>query len=82
MKEFLKIMGPYFKPYKGYIIGTFTLNILTAIFNVFSFTLLVPILHILFNIEDKVYAYMPFSEGSNIKETIDNFIDIAQNNGF
>lgn len=75
-------MGPYFKPYKGYIIGTFTLNILTAIFNVFSFTLLVPILHILFNIEDKVYAYMPFSEGSNIKETIDNFIDIAQNNGY
>ena len=63
MREFFKLLGPYFRPYKGYILGTFGLNILTAIFNVFSFALLVPILHILFKIEDTVYEYIPFVEG-------------------
>lgn len=82
MKEFIRLLGPYFRPYKGYIFGTFGLNILTAIFNVFSFALLVPILHILFKIEDKVYEYMPFVEGQTFSESIKNFVDVAKNNGY
>lgn len=82
MREFFKLMGPYFRPYKGYIVGTFMFNIITAIFNVVSFTLLVPILKILFNIEDKVYTYQPFVLAGNLKQSIDQFIDIAQNNGY
>ena len=82
MREFFKLMGSYFRPYKGYIFGTFGLNILTAIFNVFSFALLVPILHILFKIEDKVYEYVPFVEGDTFGQTINNFIDTAKNNGY
>ena len=34
-------------PYKGYVIGSVFLNILSAVFNIFSFTLLIPILNIL-----------------------------------
>ena len=75
-------MGPYFRPYKGYIIGTFSLNILTAIFNVFSFALLVPILHILFKIEDKIYTYKPFEVGDTFGQTVDNLIETAENNGY
>ena len=82
MREFFKLMGPYFRPYKGYIFGTFGLNILTAIFNVFSFALLVPILHILFKIEDKVYEYVPFVAGDTFGQTINNLIDTAKNNGY
>ena len=41
-------MGKYFAPYKRFVAGTLTFNILTAFFNVFSFTLLLPILNILF----------------------------------
>ena len=82
MKEFFRLLGPYFRPYKGYIFGTFGLNILTAIFNVFSFALLVPILHILFKIEDKVYEYMPFVEGQTFSESVKNFVDVAKNNGY
>jgi len=82
MREFFKLMGLYFRPYKGYIIGTFGLNILTAIFNVFSFALLVPILHILFKIEDKVYTYMPYETGDTFGQTIDNLIETAENNGY
>ena len=44
------MMGKYFAPYKKYIGATFLMNVLTALFNVFSFSLLLPILHILFGI--------------------------------
>ena len=48
MKEFFNQMGKYFARYKGYIAGTFAMNILAALFNVFSFSILLPILQILF----------------------------------
>lgn len=76
MREFFRIMGGYFAPYKGYVAGTFAFNILTAIFNVFSFAVLIPILNILFQIERETYAYIPWSavnEGVGLK-------DIALNN--
>lgn len=82
MREFFKLMGSYFRPYKGYIVGTFGLNILTAIFNVFSFALLVPILHILFKIEDKVYTYMQYESGETFGQSINNLIETAKNNGY
>ena len=52
--------------------GTLTFNILTAFFNVFSFTLLLPILNILFGIESGNYTLMSWSDGS--------FKDVAMNN--
>ena len=82
MREFFKLMGSYFRPYKGYIVSTFGLNILTAIFNVFSFALLVPILHILFKIEDKVYTYMQYEAGETFGQTVNNIIETAKNNGY
>lgn len=72
MKEFFKIMGKYFAPYKRFVAGTLTFNILTAFFNVFSFTLLLPILNILFGIESGNYMLMSWSDGS--------FKDVAMNN--
>ena len=72
MREFFKIMGKYFKPYRGYVAGTLSLNILTAFFNVFSFTLLLPILNILFEIDKGNYTLMSWSDGS--------FKDVALNN--
>ncbi len=56
--SFWKKMGPYFAPYKKYIVATFGFNILTAFFNVFSFSLLLPILNILFQVEQTHYEYM------------------------
>lgn len=72
MKEFWKQMGPYFAPYKKYIVATFGFNILTAFFNVFSFTLLLPILNILFNIEQEHFDFMPWGSAA--------LIDVAKNN--
>jgi len=76
MREFFRIMGGYFAPYKGYVAGTFTFNVLTALFNVCSFAVLIPILNILFQIERDTYTFMPWSavsEGASLK-------DIALNN--
>ncbi len=74
MKEFFRIMRPYFIPYKGYVASTLLLNILAAILNVFSFTLLLPILNILFKIEQKHYEFIPWSHCSmgDLKEVIIN----------
>lgn len=71
MKEFFKIMGKYFRPYKKFVVGTFGFNILTAIFNVFSFTLLLPILNILFGIETETYKFIDWGTG-NLKDTAIN----------
>ena len=72
MKEFFKTMGRYFSPYKRFVVGTLGFNILTAFFNVFSFTLLLPILNILFKIEkDGGYQYMSLSDGS-VKDVLMN----------
>ena len=75
MKEFLQLMRRFVSPYKRYIGRAIVLNVLSAIFNVFSFTLLIPILNILFKTGEntKVYEYMEWgSEG--IKEVaVNNF---------
>lgn len=75
MKEFLQLMRRFVSPYKRYIGWAIVLNVLSAIFNVFSFTLLIPILNILFKTGEntKVYEYMEWgSEG--IKEVaVNNF---------
>lgn len=75
MKEFLQLMRRFVSPYKRYIGWAIVLNVLSAIFNVFSFTLLIPILNILFKTGEntKVYEYMEWgSEG--IKDVaVNNF---------
>ena len=58
MKEFFNQMGSYFARYKGYIAGTLAMNILAALFNVFSFSILLPILQILFKVNSETYQFM------------------------
>src|SRR5574344_305994 len=77
MKEFYQQMGKYFARYKGYIVGTFGLNVLAAIFNVFSFSVLIPILQILFKVNTESYELMEWKADS-----IDQFVDVAKNNGY
>ncbi len=62
MKEFWVIIKRYVKPYTGYLGGSVLLNILSAVFNVFSFSLLIPILKILFDTSGATYAFTPWGE--------------------
>lgn len=47
------MMRRFISPYKKYVVGAIGLNLLSAIFNVFSFSLLIPILNILSRLESQ-----------------------------
>ena len=59
MKDFLRILRRFVPHYKRYLVGNILFNILSAILNLFSFALIIPILQILFKIDKGVYTYMP-----------------------
>ncbi|MBE6217253.1 MAG: ABC transporter ATP-binding protein [Bacteroidales bacterium] len=71
MKAFWKILKRFAAPYKKYLAGSIVLNLLSAIFNIFSFALLIPILNILFKMDQTVYEFMPW-EGVPTKEQLMN----------
>ena len=71
MREFWKILRRFAAPYKKYLAGSLILNLLSAIFNIFSFALLIPILNILFKLDSTVYEFMPW-EGMPTKEKLMN----------
>lgn len=74
MKEFFQLMRRFVSPYKKFLGWAVFLNLLSAVFNIFSFTLLIPILQILFKMNNKVYEFIPWdAAGEGLK-------DIAVNN--
>ena len=75
MRQFLKVLRRFVPPYKKYLFLTVFFNLLSALLNIFSFTLIIPILQILFKIEDGTqYAYVPWSGFGNIKDfAVNNF---------
>ena len=87
MKEFLQLMRRFVSRYKKYIGWAILLNILSAVFNVFSFTLLIPILDILFKTgeNNKVYEYMEWGTAGFKDVAINNFYyyvsQMIQDNG-
>lgn len=73
MKEFWQVLVKYVKPYKGYLGGSIILNILSAILNIFSFSLIIPILQILFKMDNTVYTFIPWdSADMGMKEIVIN----------
>jgi ATP-binding cassette subfamily B protein/subfamily B ATP-binding cassette protein MsbA len=58
MKEFFSILKRFVPPYKKYLVFNIFFNILSAVLNLFSFALIIPILNILFKISDETYAYI------------------------
>ncbi len=73
MKEFLKVLRRFVPPYKKYLVLSLFFTLLSAILNVFSFMVIIPILQILFKINDvSGVAYTPWSEmtSDNAKEVL------------
>ncbi|MBE6231280.1 MAG: ABC transporter ATP-binding protein [Bacteroidales bacterium] len=73
MKDFWIILKRYASPYKLSLVWAVILNILSAVFNICSFTLIIPILQILFKMDTTVYEFIPW-------ETDMTFKDILMNN--
>lgn len=73
MKEFFKVLRRFVPPYKAYVIWATVLNLLSAVLNIFSFTLIAPILSILFETESKVYNFIPWDSAEvGFKELLYN----------
>ena len=71
MKAFWKVLKRFAAPYKKYLAGSVILNLFSAVFNIFSFALLIPILNILFKMDSNVYEFIPWN-GMPDKETLMN----------
>ena len=72
IKQFLSLIRRFIPPYRKYLISNLVLNFLAQVLNVFSFTLLIPILQILFQVSDTTYEYMTWADG--------NAADVIKNN--
>ena len=76
MKEFFKVLKRYIPPYKKMLLLSLIFTFISAILNVFSFMIIIPILQILFKIEDTSnVTLIPWSEMNS-----DNIQEVAINN--
>ena len=62
MKEFIRVLRRFVPPYKKFLFLSILFNILSAILNVFSFTLIIPILQILFKMTEAHYSYIAWTD--------------------
>lgn len=63
MKEFIQVFRRFVPPYKRYLWASVLFNILSAVLNIFSFAALIPILNILFKVNQvEVTTLMPWPE--------------------
>ena len=73
MKAFWRVLKRFAAPYKKYLGGSLILNLLSAVFNIFSFALLIPILNILFKMDSTVYEFMPWDGMPSKEQLMNNF---------
>ncbi len=73
MKAFWRVLKRFAAPYKKYLGGSLILNLLSAVFNIFSFALLIPILNILFKMDQTVYEFMPWNGMPTKEQLMNNF---------
>ncbi|MBR4792874.1 MAG: ABC transporter ATP-binding protein [Bacteroidaceae bacterium] len=78
MKELFAFLKRFIRPYRRNLIGSVAYNLLSAVLNVFSFALLIPILRILFKISTETFEYVPFSQAGSM----DDFFHLLKNNFF
>ena len=82
MKDFLQVLRRFVPPYKTYMVLNILFNILSALLNLFSFALIIPILNILFEMDQAVYPYMDWSFQPFSWETLQTLPAIWKNNFF
>ena len=61
MKDFFKILRRFIPPYKKHLLLNFLFNLLSAMFTVFSVTMMIPILEILFKLSKDVTDLLPWA---------------------
>ncbi len=73
MKAFWIVLKRFAAPYRKYLAGSIVLNLFSAIFNIFSFALLIPILNILFKMDTNTYEFIPWNGMPDKEQLMNNF---------
>ena len=61
MKEFFRVLARFIPPYRKFLFLTVFFNLLSAVLNIFSFMFIVPILQILFEMDNNVYEFIAWN---------------------
>lgn len=77
MKSLLKIIKRFLPKYEKYLVANIILNILSAIFNLFSFASIIPILQILFGINNERHVMMEWPGLGNLSQAGDVLVNNA-----
>ncbi|MDR1356463.1 MAG: ABC transporter ATP-binding protein/permease [Tannerellaceae bacterium] len=82
MKDFFDILRRFIPPYKKFLALNIFFNILSAILNLFSFALIIPILNILFDTGGATYSYIEWEWNPGSWEAWKATPDVVKNNFF
>ena len=82
MKDFMRVLRRFVPPYKRYLVLNILFNVLSAILNLFSFALIIPILQILFKINEDHYVFIPWQFDWLSWESWKALPDLCTNNFF
>ena len=79
MKELFALLRRFVPPYKKYVALNIICNILSALLTLVSFAIIIPILEMLFKVNEEVYDYMQLGGGHSLKDVlINNFYYYTQ----
>ena len=76
MFKFVTLLKRFIPPYKKYVLLALLFNLLTLIFSLFSFAAVIPVLRLLFKIEQKLNVYKAWTWNNSFKD----ITDAIQNN--
>ena len=82
MRDFIQVLRRFVPPYKKYMVWNIVFNVLSALLNLFSFALIIPILQILFKINKTDYVYQAWRLDLGDWEALKALPDIWINNFF
>lgn len=71
MNDFFVVLKRFVSPYKKYLVLNVMFNLLAAFMTLFSFALIIPILQMLFEVNNQVYDWIPIT-WENIKTALIN----------
>ncbi|MBO4870865.1 MAG: ABC transporter ATP-binding protein [Muribaculaceae bacterium] len=78
MKGFFRLLARFVPPYKHYLALNILFNLLTAIFTLFSFALIIPILEMLFGLNTETYKLMAWGSAKLNEVVVNNFYYYVQ----
>lgn len=78
MKDFWSLLIRFVPPYKKYLALNIFFNILAAFLTLFSFALIIPILQMLFKVNEATYTFMPVGSASLKDVAVNNFYWVTQ----